>query len=571
MDQTGRKEENNMGRNTAAKTKYGTYLPKDERAEVLAYLGIPYAKTPVGNLRFKPPVELDEGSAVVKANRFGPAPLQPQLQVQGKNYLQWYEVHESSEDCLYLNIWTSDLEKKDKPVLFWIFGGSNYKGTTDRILFDGTEFVKRHPDVIVVTIGYRVGLLGTINLAPLDPEGEYKESNNLLLLDQRMALKWVYENIAAFGGDPDRITAYGHSAGSFDIVFHLALKESSRYLRGAICQSAFANAIYFPDAGVENSYEESLWFGEQLAAMTGAKTVADLQELSEEQIVETEEKLWKLSHPVSGMKKATVVADNIVVPENCFELLCKGSASHVSVMTGVSDGEIDQFFEKDEVSPAMVKKASAGPIFRYQGTEELIQNFIEMDEKYVGKHNAVVDLRNESVFGVPGGMIAQAQSHFKDAYNYRFVWNDPKTFPRTPHGMPQPFVFGNCVPDSAPEHLAEQVSDAWAAFVKTGNPNHPGIPMWEPYRAGHRVTMLIDEKWKAETDFRGDCRDLLQGMYKKSMKLLDEMEKQAAVCVAQEQQEKQEQKQQEKEQKTVAKTEWKGELANGKTCASLDL
>ena len=518
--------EEDMKRNTAAKTPYGTYLPRDEKATILSYLGIPYAKPPVGEEgRFLPPRDLDPSDAVVRANRFGPAPLQPLNVVQGSNYLKWHEVQESSEDCLYLNIWTSDIETRGKAVLFWLFGGSNYNGTTDRVLFNGQNFVRRHPDIIVVTAGYRTGALGTINLAPLDPEGRYRESNNLLLLDQRKALQWVYENIEAFGGDPKRITAYGHSAGSFDITIHLALPESSRYLSGAICQSAFANAILLPDAGVQNSYDESLWFGEQFAAITGAKSVADLLELSEEELLAAQEKLWKLHHPESGAMKATVVADNIVVPTNCFERICQGSAAHVSLMTGVSDGEIDQMFEGEEPSEAMVKKAAGGPAYRWYGlrggdVSALARAYVKAGIQYgLTEKNAIVDLRNESVFGVPGGMLCQAQSRFKPAYNFRFMWNDPALFPRTPHGMPQPFVFLNCIPAKAPAHLAEQVSDAWAAFIRSGNPNHEGIPFWPPYTQDNRATMLIDETWEAG-ELRPACRDILQGLYPQAMELL---------------------------------------------------
>ena len=203
----------NYDKSLAVKCVNGTFIGRKSEG-VIAYKGIPFVgKQPVGELRWKAPVDCVSDDGVYEAYYFGKIPRQEgSIGQVGSFYPQ-------SEACLYLNVWKAEnAGTEKKPVMVWIHGGAFEIGSTAEPREEGTNFVKENPDVILVSVEYRLGVFGFFHLSHLPDGGDYPDAQNLGLLDQVMALKWVHENIAAFGGDPDNVTIFGESAGGASVT-----------------------------------------------------------------------------------------------------------------------------------------------------------------------------------------------------------------------------------------------------------------------------------------------------------------------------------------------------------------
>lgn len=211
----------------AVKCINGTFIGK-KTDNVIIYKGIPFVgQQPVGNLRWKAPVEYTADNGVYEAYEYGKGACQPEGVVPSMG-----------EDCLYLNVWKAeDKSDEKKPVMVWIHGGAFVGGGTGMDLFDCTNLIKENPDVIVVTVAYRLGVMGFLHLSHLPDGKDYPDAQNLGLLDQKMALKWVHENIEGFGGDPDNVTIWGESAGSASCTLQALIEGSQNYFQKIIAQS----------------------------------------------------------------------------------------------------------------------------------------------------------------------------------------------------------------------------------------------------------------------------------------------------------------------------------------------
>ena len=227
-------------RSLAVKCVNGTFVGR-KTGNVITYKGIPFVgKQPVGELRWKAPVDVVPDDGVYEAYNFGKAACQDQS----------ISSHQG-EDCLYLNVWKGeDASAGKKPVMVWIHGGAFIGGSADMALFDCAEFVKENPDVIVVNIQYRLGVFGFLNLSHLPDGADYPDAQNLGLLDQAMALKWVHENIAGFGVDPDNVTIWGESAGAVSVVLLTLIAGTQKYFRKVIAQSGSPALTISPEESV---------------------------------------------------------------------------------------------------------------------------------------------------------------------------------------------------------------------------------------------------------------------------------------------------------------------------------
>jgi len=297
MEQNGKNQkivDGNYNQSLAVKCVNGTFVGKKADG-VISFKGIPFVgQQPVGNLRWKAPVDVTPDDGVYEAYNYGKAPIQEPGDPAAE--------YGTSEDCLYLNVWKAASEQEQsqaslnsaereqarpegkadeaaakKPVIVWIYGGAYDVGGATDPMYDLTNFLNENPNVIVVTLNYRINVFGFLHLSHLPDGKDYPDAQNLGLLDQLMALKWVHENIAAFGGDPDNVTIWGESAGAGSCTLLPLIKGSHQYFKRVIAQSGAPAQT--------RSAEQAIACTNSLMEKLGCKTVADLQKISAEDIM----------------------------------------------------------------------------------------------------------------------------------------------------------------------------------------------------------------------------------------------------------------------------------------------
>ena len=302
----------------AIKTKTGTYVGF-KRKKAVYYLGIPYAKPPVGDLRWKAPEPLPESDAVFEAKHFGASPIQ----VEHEGSILKY--HRQSEDCLTLNICVGrkDTERKKPVIVLFHPGDFSFGGTIDPLM-DVESFINEHPDVIFVSFNYRLGLFGFIDFSEIPGGESCPDTLNLGLLDQIAALKWVKENITAFGGDPGRITAVGFESGASSISL-LAVCEQAK----GLFRKAF---IFFGSPESANDKPDaSRTLAKDLMKETSTTTMEELRRLPTEQLKEAAQKLWQ--------DVIVPTCDGKLIPPDVFDAYRSGAVSCDEFILGIPSDE----------------------------------------------------------------------------------------------------------------------------------------------------------------------------------------------------------------------------------------
>ena len=306
----------------AVKCVNGTFVGK-KKWGIISYKGIPFVgEQPAGKNRFKKPVPYGSDDGVYEAYHFAKASLQPESPDDAG------ALAVTGEDCLYLNIWknTSDSSEK-KPVMVWIHGGGFTQGSTVNPLYDGYNFVRDNGEVILVSIAYRVGGLGFLHLSHLPDGADYPDSQNLGILDQMMALKWVHENIAAFGGDPDNVTIFGESAGGCSVTLLPLIPEARGYFHRVIAQSGTPNYT--------SSTEQAIAATDLLMKELGCKTVADLIACPPEKIADVAGNILALEDWPER--------DGKLIPLDPYGAYLKGEAKEIDFIEGCNKDEMGQF------------------------------------------------------------------------------------------------------------------------------------------------------------------------------------------------------------------------------------
>jgi para-nitrobenzyl esterase len=249
---------------------------QDRATGLQEYFGIPFAKPPVGDLRWKAPQPVDKWKGVLETKKFGPRPMQ--ANVFGDMHFRSDSI---SEDCLYLNVWTPAKKgTKGLPVLVYFYGGGFVAGSSDEPRYDGASMAQK--GIVVITANYRLNIFGFFAHPELSAEAPYKASGNYGLLDQNAALKWVHSNIAAFGGDPDKITIGGESAGSISVSEQMASPLSKNLIAGAIGESGAGIKPTMEPVPLAQAEKE----GEGFAKQTGYPTIKALRALSAKKLLE---------------------------------------------------------------------------------------------------------------------------------------------------------------------------------------------------------------------------------------------------------------------------------------------
>lgn len=445
------------------------------------FKGIPYAAAPIADLRWREPKPGPGWSGVRDATKFGPACMQPESRIMG------ISRSDMSEDCLYLNIWTPSVKPAQAaPVMVWIHGGSFITGAGSQPSYDGTRLAMR--DVVVVTINYRMGVFGYMAHPELSAESPDHTSGNYALLDQMAALRWVRENVAAFGGDPRNVTVFGESAGASSIAYMMVSPLAKGLFDKAILESP--GLLFAPEPELKRDYR-GITNMEAVGLAVGPH-IAELRALSPEALMEqsftASKKLFgpggtgrirlRATTPLddpNGVHLAwTPFADGYVVPEQLAKLYADGRSMRIPVMAGTNANEGNLFLTHYHPANADSFNGWVQEAYAPCGKAVLAQYAPPTPATSEQIHAAADRVLTDSLFLYGTFSVARA-TH---AYLYRFTRVSPRAEKlglSAYHASEIPYVFGHTLnaPDDyaeADRKLSDQMMTMWVHFVRTGDP-----------------------------------------------------------------------------------------------------
>lgn len=477
--------------------------------EVRAWLGVPYAAPPVGPLRWMPPQPHPGWSGTRDATVHGHASLQRAGSLERLAGAGGGDL--GDEDCLTLGVWApTSAGSEPLPVMVWIHGGGFTSGAGSLSWYDGSRLARR--GVVVVTINYRLGVLGYLDLRGLDPT--LASSGNAGLADQVAALEWVRDNIAAFGGDPGNVTVFGESAGAMSIATLMGTPTAKGLFHRAIAQSGAAHNVARPDFAAE--------YTERFLASVGTSDLAHLlskpaPELLAAQVAVadslTRERITRPDGAAAGIGlPLTPVLDGELLPTQPLDAIREGSAAEVDLVLGTTAEEWNLF------GVMLSKVQDEATILRRLGRmvedpEAMLSAYREARPD-LGWNELWTQLLSDRVFRVPAARLADAQVAHRpgSVHSYLFSWRSTGFDGAlgSCHGLDIPFTFGNLdapgvalfAGGDAPEPLAEAMGDAWTAFARTGDPSLPGRE-WPAHDPLTRPTARIDVPWEVLDDPAG--------------------------------------------------------------------
>ncbi len=480
---------------TQTQTIYGDVKGFIADEGVVAFLGIPYAKPPVGELRFAPPVPPESWADILDAMDFGPAC--PQQEIEPSDVMN----SNIDEDCLTLNVWTPSVDDQDRAVMFWIHGGGYLWESSGDKLYCGARLAARE-NVVVVSVEYRLGAFGFSFFDDVPGSG------NAALLDQVLALRWVQDNIAAFGGNPDNVTIFGESAGSYSVCALLGMPAAEGLFHKAIGQSGGSSTIRRKPYARRST--------ELLFQYAGVNTLAELRQLSWQQVMAAQEQVMETTLLPENIYAGVI--DGTVFPEPPLQAIANGRSSNIPLLVGTTKDEGRWWMAENALLALPVATPlalmTAFPYFERcipdnkTAAEGIALYYFYNPELVISPNLVSLAMMTDAFLRIPTLRQAEAQVAHQpgNVFVYRFDWNPPAPdYPflnlGSPHGSELAFVTG--YPEGWPELYGEngipqglqnQMMDAWASFAKTGNPNHANMPEWRPYNTCDRPTMLFNAK-----------------------------------------------------------------------------
>ncbi|KCZ59341.1 carboxylesterase/lipase family protein [Hyphomonas chukchiensis] len=449
------------------------------------FRGIPYAGAPIGDLRWKAPSPPPDWSGVLDATAFGPSCIQPPVPERS---LYYDPPHQTSEDCLTLNIWTQSRSAKT-PVVVWIHGGSLRIGGSAQSMYDGSEFAGR--GVVFVSLNYRLGALGWLAHPELNAESPDGISGNYGLLDEVAALEWVRDNISAFGGDPANVTVMGESAGALSLTYLLTSPKAEGLFQKAIIESP--NSRNFPELG-------QAAYGARPAEEIGASTLSAMGFASIEAAREASaQDITDKAGQAGFIPQGTIDGD--VLPSQIVDSFDKGAFAKVPVLAGFNSGEVrsQRLFlprKPDDYEAAIVERygaLSSGVLALYPGSD--------VDA------SMLATLRDAIYGWATERIVRKLTEADQPAFMYVFDYCYPsaeKADLCAFHASELPFVFGALDPDKLSpnwpvpdgEHdqtISSTLLDYWTSFAATGQPESATGPAWPAY-GGDQAYLKIGQE-----------------------------------------------------------------------------
>ena len=459
----------------AVKCVNGTFVGTVEHG-VASWLGIPYAKPPVGERRFKAPEYVDADDRVFEAKYYGKGAF------GSLGYGDCIQKRES-EDCLYLNIWVNTDDKTEKkPVMVWIHGGAYVVGSGSQASYSGANLVQAQSDIIMVNINYRLNMYGFMDFSSVPGGEKFGTAPCNGLLDQAMALRWVHENIAAFGGDPDNVTIFGQSAGGGSVSILPVMKEANQFFQKVIAQSG-STTLAFP-VGCASAQGKT----KALLEYTGCKTMDEIMALSEEKLQEAY---------VNAVGKFTSCPyyGTEVLPEAPIELYKKGYAKHISILAGSTADEMRLFMGEGPMLSMEEQK-----LYAQRAAGDAVPYLKEEDKKYYEEFKRVcrfqepglveTEFINELMFRVPMLQQLGVQSAFNKTFSYYWSYPSSNAEVGAAHSVELMFVFNvrglgtsstfNGTNNS--DEIFTSVQQMWTNFARCGNPSTDKVE-WKAYSA----------------------------------------------------------------------------------------
>ena len=449
---------------------------------VTVYKGVPFAVPPVGNLRWCPPQPPKFWNGVRKADKFSANAIQVMVDEYGPWTSEYQPKGEVSENCLYLNIWTTAESPNEKrPVMMYIPGGAFTGGSGNVPVYNGEHLAKK--GLVVVTINYRVGVIGFLALPELTKESEDNSSGNYGLLDQAAALEWIKKNISTFGGDPNKVTIMGQSAGAASVNYLTASPLAKGLFIRAIAQSGTEEKVG-PGESLSSAEQNGIKFEKSL----NVNSLAELRAMPAKELLDATKQF-----------RFSPIVDGWFLPESVDDIFASGKQNDVVTMTGWVADEGSFGGDYGKIPAEQFRNGIKQQAGKY--ADEILKLYPMSTEAEAAETQKTISRDGEMVSTYLWASKRERTSKTK-IYTYIFTHQQPGPTQERYlafHSSELPYIFESL--NSAPrpwtaqdKKIAEEMSGYWANFISTGNPNGDDLPKWAPFDKTKDETMELGDK-----------------------------------------------------------------------------